>query len=163
MRFSVFVCLFIFLSAHVAIGAPVKSTFFVFTKKNEVNLRKGPGEEYKIIAKLLHTGIPLLVIYAVDNWYLVKDLDQEEGWVRQNLVSTKNKTLIVKENNVTLCWAPVDNPNDCISLATISKNAIVRNLSCSSNWCRVMVRKGLTGWIPRIYLWGEKGDVASRL
>ena len=72
-----------FLFCFNSNAAEVESSFYVSLRSDEVNLRTGPGNEYPIKHVYQLKDMPLRVIGEYDNWYKVKDKDNDEGWVNK--------------------------------------------------------------------------------
>jgi SH3-like domain-containing protein len=127
---------------------------FGVIKSNEVNLRKGPGQEYPVVAKFVHRGIPVKILNKLDNWYLINDFDGETGWIKSNLVSTKYRNGLIRDKAAPLCRLPVSGDAQCNEVAYIQHNVIFKLISCNSHWCRVRINKKLSGWMRKKYIWG---------
>jgi SH3 domain protein len=60
-----------------------------------ITMRRGMGDEYKII-KTLKTGTPVEVLEETDQYYKVKTEDDEEGWALKRYITTEiPKTIII--------------------------------------------------------------------
>lgn len=123
-------------------------------KKNEVNVRNGPGEEYQIIRKFTKAGLPVQIVHKLDNWYLIKDFEDETGWVRVNAVSFGIKNGMVLENNTAVCRLPVSGTEKCNTIAILKQEVIVSIKACGEKWCRIIIDKSTTGWIEKNKIWG---------
>src|SRR5450759_14844 len=65
-------------SEKVVSGLPVPR--FVSLKAGRVNVRVGPGEDYKIAWIFTRPGLPIEVIQEFDNWRRIRDSDGTVGW-----------------------------------------------------------------------------------
>lgn len=126
---------------------------FGYLRSSVANVRKGPGEEYKILWKFTKRGIPVELLYSMDNWLLIRDMDGALGWIHKNLISTRYTYALVNEFYTPLCRLPTKT-EDCHKIGILSKNVILPVKHCNKNWCRLMVKDNLTGWVNKKYLWG---------
>lgn len=63
-------------------------------KKTEVNVRSGPGNQYPILWVYQRAGYPVQVLARYDNYYKLRDVEGEEGWVYIGMVSRKLTGLV---------------------------------------------------------------------
>ena len=75
-----------------ASGLPVPR--FVSLKAGRVNVRVGPGEDYKIAWVFTKPGLPIEVIQEYDTWRRIRDSDGTMGWVFQSLLSGKRTAVV---------------------------------------------------------------------
>ncbi|WP_291745933.1 SH3 domain-containing protein [Bauldia sp.] len=136
-------------------GLPVPR--FVSLKASRVNVRVGPGEDYKIAWVFVKPGLPIEVVQEYDNWRKVRDADGTTGWIFQSLLSGKRTAVVAP-------WAGGD-PRPIHASATPG-SAITAYLEpgvtgsverCSAGFCRI-AGKGFSGWIDREQLWGVYPD-----
>ena len=73
-------------------GLPVPR--FVSLKSGTVNMRVGPGREYRVEWQFTRAGTPVEIIAEFDNWRRVRDADGTEGWVYGALL-TGRRTAVV--------------------------------------------------------------------
>ena len=73
-------------------GLPVPR--FVSLKANKVNMRIGPGKQFKVVWLYLKKGLPVEIIQEYDNWRKVRDPEGAEGWILHSLLSGR-RTVIV--------------------------------------------------------------------
>lgn len=59
-----------------------------------VNVRAGPGERYPILWIFNRKGWPIELIADYQNWYKIRDLEGEEGWIYKGLVSKRQTAII---------------------------------------------------------------------
>ena len=134
-----------------ASGLPVPR--FVSTKAGRVNVRIGPGEDYKIAWVFTRPGLPIEVIQEFDNWRRIRDSDGTVGWVFQSLLSGKRNVVVAP-------WASDDPrpirasaaPNAAIA-AYLEPGVMAEIDRCSDGWCRLS-GADFRGWISQDQLWG---------
>ena len=126
---------------------------FVSLKAGRVNVRVGPGEDYKIAWVFTRPGLPIEVIQEFDTWRRIRDSDGTTGWVFQSLLSGR-RTAVVSP------WASGDPLPIRASAATDSgitaylEPGVLGEVDrCGAGWCRIS-GKGYTGWIGEDQLWG---------
>src|SRR5262245_138819 len=64
-------------------GLPVPR--FVSLKAGRVNVRNGPGEDYKVSWVFTKPALPVEIIAEFDTWRRVRDSDGAVGWVFHSL------------------------------------------------------------------------------
>jgi SH3-like domain-containing protein len=132
-------------------GLPVPR--FVSLKAGRVNVRSGPGEDYKIAWVFTRPGLPIEVIQEYDTWRRIRDSDGTVGWVFQSLLSGKRTAVVAP-------WAK-DDPRpirtsaapDAPIAAYLQPGVTGEIDGCSAGWCR-LEGKGFRGWIAQDQLWG---------
>ncbi len=145
---KIFFALFLFFSINCK-ADDFTEPFYVSLRSNEVNLRTGPGNEYPIKFVYQLKGLPLKVVGEYDNWYKVKDKDNDEGWVNKNL-TTKKRTLIVV-NGTQIMYKKNDLESN--PLYRLEENVIATYKKCDTIWCKVEVNNE-TGWVESKNMWG---------
>jgi SH3-like domain-containing protein len=132
-------------------GLPVPR--FVSLKAGRVNVRIGPGEDYKIAWVFTRPGLPIEIIQEYDTWRRIRDSDGTVGWVFQSLLSGKRTAVVAP-------WASGDPRPIRISaapdapIAAYLQPGVTADIdSCYGGWCRLEGPK-FRGWIPQDQLWG---------
>ena len=70
-----------------ATGLPLPR--FVSLKSNNVNVRRGPGQDYDVVFTFVRAGLPVEITDEFENWRKIRDSDGSEGWVFHSLLSGK--------------------------------------------------------------------------
>lgn len=128
-------------------------------KKGEVNVRSGPGNQYPVLWVYQRAGYPVVLLARYDNYYKVRDVEAEEGWVYIGMVSPKKTALVSEEHKKT------ESNNDAESVPAIlmrkhgQAETVMARLSpgvvvtleepCSGDLCRVEVEGAGSGWIEK--------------
>jgi len=135
----------------VALSAeePRPVPYFVSLGSGEVNLRTGPGVRYPIDWVYQRRTLPVEVIGVFDHWRQIRDWQGTEGWVHQNMLSSR-RTLIVTGDNRTLRSEP---KAEAPPIAEVAPGVLGEIRGCTGDWCEVEVA-GRTGWLPREAFWG---------
>ena len=68
-------------------GLPVPR--FVTLRADKVNVRAGPGARYPVEWVFERKGMPVEIVAEFDTWRKVRDIQGTEGWVHQNLLSSR--------------------------------------------------------------------------
>lgn len=123
--------------------------YFVSLGSGEVNLRTGPGVRYPIDWVYQRRAIPVEVIGVFDHWRQIRDWQGTEGWVHQNMLSTR-RTLIVTGNQRTLRREP---NADATAIAEVGPGVLGEIRGCEGDWCEVEIA-GRAGFLPREAFWG---------
>jgi SH3-like domain-containing protein len=130
---------------------------FVSLKAGRVNVRVGPGEDYKVAWVFTKSALPVEIIQEFDTWRRIRDSDGQVGWVFHSLLSGK-RTAVVSP------WTKGD-PLPLRSRGTAS-SAVTAYLQpgveaavdrCAAGWCDLS-GKGFSGWIEQNQLWGVYPD-----
>ena len=126
---------------------------FVSLKAGRVNVRVGPGEDYKIAWVFTRTGLPIEVIQEYDTWRRIRDSDGAVGWVFNSLLSGKRTAVVTP-------WAkgeaqPIHAEATASATITAYLEPGVMGMidRCRGGWCRIS-GKGFDGWIQQDRLWG---------
>ncbi len=65
-------------------GPLLESMETVVIKKDEVNVRSGPGTDHDIVFTV-YKGVPFKVIESRDNWLHIRHADGDTGWIYKPL------------------------------------------------------------------------------
>jgi SH3-like domain-containing protein len=132
-------------------GLPVPR--FVSLKAGRVNVRGGPGDDYKVAWVFTKKALPVEVVAEFDTWRRVRDSDGTVGWVFHSLLSNK-RTVVVSP------WAKGDPvpiharaANDAAVTAYLQPGVLAAVDKCRDNWCSLS-GTGFSGWIEEARLWG---------
>lgn len=137
-------------------GLPIPR--FVIIKSRDVNLRSGPGITYpaKLNYKCLFT--PLLIKSEFDNWRLVQDIYNNEGWIHEAMIDGRKYVQVKREKALDRSDAEViayrlpDVRSQAV--AKVQANAIIKLIKCKDIWCKVSLSSKNTAWIQKDKLWG---------
>ncbi|HEY8963133.1 MAG TPA: SH3 domain-containing protein [Alphaproteobacteria bacterium] len=135
-------------AAGVVSGLPLPR--FVSLRSDTVYVRAGPGMRYPVKWVYQSRSYPLQVIQEFDTWRKIKDIDGDEGWVHQTLLSGNRYVLIESDQPVTLYKKPDE---DSRPVAQAEKGVVAKLNECEDNWCQVSV-SGYKGWLLKEILWG---------
>ena len=127
---------------------------FVSLKSSKVNMRRGPGKEFRIDWVYYRKNLPVKIIFEYLRWRKVEDFEGEGGWVHSRLLSGK-RFVIVLDSEILLKRKP--NKNSPI-LAVIKKGVIARLISNVGVWSEIAV-EGYSGWVRDESIWGTSNKM----
>lgn len=138
---------------------------FASTRSDPINVRVGPGQRYEIAWTFLKAGIPVEIIQEFDTWRKIRDVDGDEGWVHQNLLTGTRLayvTPVMANGEIALRSGQSDDAN---VRARLGPGLKVTLQECDGNWCEVSVsgqdanhRSNYSGFIHQVELWGVYPD-----
>ncbi len=134
-------------------GLPIPR--FISVRSNKVFVRTGPALRYPIKWVYKRAGMPVEVIQEFDTWRKIRDLDGEEGWIHQSLLSGKRYAVVIEDEKNEKEGAFFHKKPDSSSkkLAQIEYGNIIALEKCDISWCKAKI-DGFSGWIERNLLWG---------
>ena len=133
---------------------------FVSLKSKRINMRVGPGKDYKVDWLYLRQGLPMEVIQEFDHWRKVRDPEGQEGWIYHSLLSGKRTAIVEPWNkgksdlSITLHEAP---SGSSAVLAKLEPGVVTQINYCEYEWCEVKLT-GVTGFVEQGKLWGVYPD-----
>lgn len=129
---------------------------FVSLKSNDVNVRRGPGQEYEIAFTFVKEGLPVEITQEFDNWRKIRDSEGTEGWVFHSLLSGKRTAIVApweSDGNSGPFPAHADPEATSTVVAYLAPKVVADVEECHSGWCRIS-GNGYRGWIEQDKLWG---------
>jgi len=132
-------------------GLPIPR--FVSLKASRVNVRAGPGEDYRIAWVFVRPGLPIEVIQEFETWRRIRDSDGTVGWVFQSLLSGKRNAVVAPwSNEDRRPIRAVASENSEIT-AYLGPGVMAEIERCDDGWCRLS-GTNFRGWIAQDQLWG---------
>jgi SH3-like domain-containing protein len=122
---------------------------YVSLRAAEVNVRRGPGLDYRVDWVFMRAGLPVRIVDEYQHWRKIADSDNAGGWVYHALL-TRHRTALVTEQEVTLRKQPGD---DAAATARLQKGVVATLRACRIDWCEVQV-EGVRGWLRKTAIWG---------
>jgi SH3-like domain-containing protein len=135
------------LDAGRSTGLPVPR--FVSLKRDEVNVRFGPGRQYPINWVFTRRGIPVEIVAEFDNWRKVRDHEGTEGWINAGLLNAQRTIMIQGAIRDLKRTASTQSR----VLLRAEPGVIGELFECQESWCRVEI-EGRRGWLQRGEFWG---------
>lgn len=132
---------------------------FVTTRSHPINVRVGPGTRYEIAWNYTVSGVPVEIVQEFDTWRKIRDIDGEEGWVHQSLLSGSRAgiaTPLLANGEVIM---HVGKAEDSAARARLAAGLRVTISECDGTWCNVTASQAGThqnwsGWVSQAELWG---------
>lgn len=145
-------------------GEPVPR--FVSLKSDEVNVRRGPGRDHKILWVFKKLGLPVKIVSEYEQWREIEDQSGAKGWIFYGLLSKRRTAITIDPQKINLVSISIyeDQDKDDEPIAQLGKGLILHILTCTGQWCHVAVNKKLKGWVEQSLVWGlfEKEPLASQ-
>ena len=122
---------------------------FMSLKKNKVNVRYGPGFDYKIKYIYKKINLPVKIIDKKENFRKIIDLKKNNGWI--HISQLKNsKSFITLENKILFKKPSLFSK----PLARINKGRLLLVRKCKKEWCKI-ITDNYSGWIETNNVWGR--------
>ncbi|MFZ5564211.1 MAG: SH3 domain-containing protein [Thermodesulfobacteriota bacterium] len=112
------------------------------------NVRTGPGTDYEK-SWMVEKYYPIIVLERKDRWIKFKDYEGDEGWIRDDLVSSTS-TVIVKKPRVNVRSGPGTHHKVAFG---VEKGVPLKVKSAQGDWIQVSHADGDTGWILKTLVW----------
>jgi SH3-like domain-containing protein len=130
-----------------------ETPYWASVRVSEVNMRVGPGEDYRILWVYKRPMLPLKVLRIKEGWRFVRDPNGAQGWVLARFL-TRQRTAFVQgkepaemreagENGARLLWR-------------LAPGVIGKLGDCNKAWCS-FTTGARQGYVPLDRLWGA-GD-----
>jgi len=122
-------------------------------KAAEANIRSGPGKEYEIIWQA-YRFMPLQKVGTSlsGDWYAVRDVDGDIGWIYKTLVAGKYQCAVVKSQIVNVRKGPGTKYRK-VSSEPARRYDTFRIIQKQGAWVKVRDEWNSVGWIHKNYLW----------
>jgi SH3-like domain-containing protein len=126
---------------------------FVSLKSDDVNVRRGPGQEYDVAFTFVQRGLPVEIVQEFDTWRKIRDSEGDEGWVFHSLLSSERTALIAPWEPGGQFAAHSSAEAKAAVVAYLQPKVIAKVEECTGSWCLVSVQSH-EGWIEQERLWG---------
>ncbi len=135
-------------------GEPVPR--YLSLKADEVNVRRGPGRDHKILWVFKKLGLPVKVVSEYEEWREIEDQAGSKGWIYYGLLSRRRTAVTRNPNDMGLEYFSLyDGASaDDRAIARLGKGVIGHVIKCTGSWCHIAVNDQLKGWIPQKQIWG---------
>lgn len=126
---------------------------YASVKKGEVNVRSGPGNQYPILWVYQRAGYPVQLLTRYDNYFKIKDVEGEEGWVYIGMVSARKTALVAGPGNgaATALYRRSDAESAVVAKLAPGVTVELDDDGCKETLCRVEV-DGLKGYVAKAAL-----------
>jgi len=147
-RIAAIVCL--------ALAAPLRAEgddvpYWASIRVDEVNMRVGPSEEYRIAWTYRRVLLPVKVLRLKEGWRLVEDVDGAKGWMLGRFLSRRRTAMVTGSGLADMR----DKPDPAARLNWRLEPGVVGQLGdCEAGWCRFEVERR-AGFVEQARLWGD--------
>ena len=124
--------------------------YWASLRVDTINMRVGPGEDYRILWVYRRKELPVKVIRLKEGWRLVQDPDGAQGWMLARFLNPKRGALVVGEG-----LAEMREKGDAGSKLLWRLEPGVTGMlgDCEDGWCRLAVGEH-KGFVREGRLWG---------
>ena len=126
---------------------------YVSLRSGKVNVRRGPGQVYRIDWVFRRAGLPVRIVDEYGNWRRIVDSDNAGGWVYHALLSGR-RTAVVTATMATMLVEP--RPGAPVA-AQAEQGVVAQLVQCKPDWCEIEAQD-VSGWVPKEALWGVGRD-----
>jgi SH3-like domain-containing protein len=142
-------------AATAALSAPLyaddpKTPYWASIRSDEVNMRVGPGEDYRITWVYQRRHLPLKVLRMKEGWRLVQDPDGAQGWVLARLLTRERSGFVSGQQPAEMHEQA--NANSRL-LWRLAPGVVGQLGNCSSGWCQLSVGPR-QGFVEQTRVWG---------
>jgi SH3-like domain-containing protein len=129
----------------------------ILVNSKDAKIRSGPGTSYPLLWKP-NIYTPLEVLAKYHDWYAVRDLEKDVGWVNSGSVS-KGRGAIVTEKVID-----VHESGDAKSRVVYQapKSYTFKITEEQGGWAKVVDADGEGGWIQKKGVWTGVGAVEDK-
>lgn len=111
-------------------------------------MRTGPGFHYPVKWVYTHKNLPLKVMEEFETWKKVCDIDEDCGWIKNNLLSNK-RYVMIKEDTLGYKKQNFDSK----IIIKIDKLVIMKVEKCDKEWCLLSSSK-CKAWVQKEHIYG---------
>ena len=127
-----------------------KVPYWAAIKAEEVNMRVGPGEDYRIMWVYRRPDLPIKVLRTKEGWRLVRDPDGAQGWMLAQFLKRERTGYVQGQEPVGMHEAASASSRLLWRLAP----GVVGQLGdCAEGWCSFAVGKR-KGFVEQAKVWG---------
>ncbi|HHG88928.1 MAG TPA: hypothetical protein ENJ90_00425 [Devosia sp.] len=134
---------------------------FVSLTSAPINVRVGPGTRYELAWVYVKSRLPVEIIQEFDTWRKIRDLDGQEGWVHQNLLSGRRMGYIAPWDETAKVALRARDNSQARVRAWLSSKFLVRIEKCDGRFCLVSARNSsgegratYSGYVAQFEIWG---------
>lgn len=148
------IALALLASATIAMPAAAQQDrevpYWASLRVDKVNMRVGPGEDYRITWVYRRKQLPLRVLRLKEGWRLVEDPDGAKGWMLARFLTPERGAIVIGEGMADMRQSGDEN----VRLLWRLQPGVTGKLgNCDKGWCRFAVAQRV-GYVPQDRLWG---------
>ena len=130
--------------ALVCVGAPARADSgvgevtnlpvprYVSLRSSEINVRRGPGLDYRKDWVFHRAGLPVRIIEEYGGWRRIVDKDDAGGWVYHAMLTGRRTVQVTAEEAVLRA----DASDTAMPVARAEQGVVARLRACRTDWCR---------------------------
>lgn len=138
------------LTASPASAAEEGVPYWASIRVSEVNMRVGPGEDYRINWVYRRPHLPMKVLRTMEGWRLVQDPDGARGWMLARFLS-RERGAIVRGKGLAEMRDKAD--EGARVLWRLRPGVVGKIDDCKDGWCKLEVGSH-TGYVRQDRVWG---------
>ncbi|MBS0474400.1 MAG: hypothetical protein JSR28_04530 [Proteobacteria bacterium] len=127
-----------------------KTPYWASIRAGEVNMRAGPGEDYRIEWVYRRPQLPVKVLRMMEGWRLVEDPDGARGWMLARFLTRQHSGFVKGKG---LADMREKGGGDARLLWRVEPGNVVLIGDCVNGWCEVRLGDR-AGYIAQDRLWG---------
>lgn len=124
--------------------------YWASLRGKDVNMRVGPGEDYRINWRYHREHLPVKVLRVMDGWRLVQDPDGVRGWMMARFLKRERGAIVQGRQPVAMREAAAA---DAPVLWRLEPGVTGILGDCADGWCKFDVN-GRAGYVRQEPLWG---------
>lgn len=136
--------------ASIAAAQDAEVPYWASIRAGEVNMRVGPGEDYRINWVYRRPHLPMKVLRTMEGWRLVEDPDGARGWMLARFLSRERGGFIRGEG---LTEMRAKGGEDARVLWRLEPGVVGKIDDCKEGWCKFEVA-GHAGFVREARVWG---------
>ncbi len=133
-----------------ATAADSKVPYWASIRAAKVNMRVGPGEDYRINWVYHRHFLPLKVVRMMEGWRLVEDPDGARGWILARFL-TRERGAIVRGKDLAEMHEKADPASRL--MWRLEPGVTGKLGDCSGGWCHFQIDQR-SGYVAQEALWG---------
>lgn len=141
---------FVLTLAAPAAAQEAETPYWASLRVDEVNMRVGPGEEYRIAWVYKRKQLPLKVLRLKEGWRLVQDPEGARGWMLARFLTRERGAIVHGAGPADIR----ESSNPGARLRWRAAPGVTGKLGdCTAGWCEFDAG-GHKGWMEQRRLWG---------
>ena len=124
--------------------------YWASTRVDHINMRVGPGEDYRINWVYRRKQLPMRVVRLKEGWRLVEDPDGARGWMLARFLSRERAALVRGQG---LADMRASGSRGARLLWHLEPGVNGKLGECKDGWCEFEVGPH-KGWVEQSRLWG---------
>ena len=148
----IFACFALALGlAAPAAAQDTEVPYWASLRVDEVNMRVGPSEEYRISWVYRRVQLPLKVIRLKEGWRLVEDHEGTRGWMMARFLTRDRGAVVTGQG---LAEMRAKGSASAPLKWRVEPGVVGRLGECEAGWCQVAIGTR-SGYLREDRLWGD--------